>query len=196
MLLLLARGACIETFAVTVAPGFRSCSSQEEHVLKQYVGAFRSVLCSCTSQEEHVLKLFCAVKNTETVWLLLARGACIETSIVKVLVPAAVLLLARGACIETCFATSLTAFCSGCTSQEEHVLKPVSGALQDVDVGCSSQEEHVLKLNPADPLIGVVELLLARGACIETSKSSCRLLTTRLLLARGACIETCLRHGI
>ena len=55
---------------------------------------------------------------------------------------------------------------------------------------CSSQEEHVLK--PDDGLIfyAPLQLLLARGACIETHETYELHYVTKLLLARGACIET------
>ena len=123
ILLLLARGACIET-----ASGVRrhrermSCSSQEEHVLKPDDGlifyaplqlllargacietrppATRATRLSCSSQEEHVLKLLRIAGN--------ASG-------------------------------------TGCSSQEEHVLKRINLAELEGIIGCSSQEEHVLK---------------------------------------------------
>ena len=100
--LLLARGACIETERDYRyngnAPG---CSSQEEHVLKLQIeisvqqypplllarGACIETrnlkngecgLC-CSSQEEHVLKHGTEREQPRDGELLLARGACIET---------------------------------------------------------------------------------------------------------------------
>ena len=55
--LLLARGACIETSQVGSPGSMRNCcSSQEEHVLKQFHLPVRPVRTGCSSQEEHVLK--------------------------------------------------------------------------------------------------------------------------------------------
>ena len=55
--LLLARGACIETEFTGGASWRPCCSSQEEHVLKQYVlSSLFLTSWSCSSQEEHVLK--------------------------------------------------------------------------------------------------------------------------------------------
>ncbi len=79
ILLLLARGACIETIQTPSFAPANSCSSQEEHVLKQ---------------AEKRLAEIAAV-------LLLARGACIETLPCGDFFRENVLLLARGACIET-----------------------------------------------------------------------------------------------
>ena len=122
-LLLLARGACIETSHSPLHRGQPRCSSQEEHVLKlMQRGELGTKLC-CSSQEEHVLK---------------PRK------------PGFLRLMPR------------------CSSQEEHVLKQQEGRPDGGDRGCSSQEEHVLKLNLATLILHRLQLLLARGACIET----------------------------
>ena len=56
----------------------------------------------CSSQEEHVLKQwFINAVDDRTPKLLLARGACIETPPTKTVGWLSRLLLARGACIET-----------------------------------------------------------------------------------------------
>ena len=60
-----------------------------------------------------------------------------------------------------------------------------------VAIGCSSQEEHVLKPEVVDGVVLTKVLLLARGACIETGgETGWAIDVTSLLLARGACIET------
>ena len=106
-MLLLARGACIETRQLRRRFGLQlSCSSQEEHVLKLYekheaVGELR-----CSSQEEHVLKLIVILTRDQIPVLLLARGACIETICKRKVLKTQLLLLARGACIETYVDTS------------------------------------------------------------------------------------------
>ena len=83
-----------------------------------------------------------------------------------------------------------------CSSQEEHVLKRGKQEILNIKTSCSSQEEHVLKPEAKSAFMEQRELLLARGACIETvlgmEEVAYRL---RLLLARGACIETCLRRS-
>ena len=154
-----------------------SCSSQEEHVLKPSPRLSSPRRLSCSSQEEHVLKLSLQSRGYSRVALLLARGACIETSSGLLLHGMRVqLLLARGACIETLlrfFATGTRKSCSSqeehvlkhyiimidtmilsCSSQEEHVLKPCSGFLQLERGSCSSQEEHVLKPVEYERLMG------------------------------------------
>ena len=103
--------------------------------------------------------------------LLLARGACIETARNLAEDATPELLLARGACIETIM------------DKQAEMMKS----------GCSSQEEHVLKLRICLRRFPRPRLLLARGACIETCKPRCTLRPSRLLLARGACIETVMR---
>ena len=102
-LLLLARGACIETL---------NCS------------LFMTTMTSCSSQEEHVLKPFAWAESGELNELLLARGACIETG------------------VETReFSAEIS-----CSSQEEHVLKLLPAYFStECASSCSSQEEHVLK---------------------------------------------------
>ena len=57
----------------------KSCSSQEEHVLKLYCIFQETGESRCSSQEEHVLKPCETVDNVSELVLLLARGACIET---------------------------------------------------------------------------------------------------------------------
>ena len=57
-----------------------SCSSQEEHVLKLEKSEKKYTLIRCSSQEEHVLKQQAGKLIRELIALLLARGACIETS--------------------------------------------------------------------------------------------------------------------
>ena len=80
--LLLARGACIETECNNFAyPNLCSCSSQEEHVLKRYLPPPDLACCRCSSQEEHVLKPTPAQFLRRSSRLLLARGACIETQL-------------------------------------------------------------------------------------------------------------------
>ena len=56
-MLLLARGACIETAYFSAISFLLSCSSQEEHVLKQGCAGRVVLRAGCSSQEEHVLKL-------------------------------------------------------------------------------------------------------------------------------------------
>ena len=103
-----------------------------------------------------------------------------------------------------------------CSSQEEHVLKRKSQKKVLNSSCCSSQEEHVLKPDVDSTGAPVTSLLLARGACIETTlfiasfvlHSSCssqeehvlkhrqgcfHIQRRKLLLARGACIETACR---
>ena len=60
------------------------------------------------------------------------------------------------------------ALASGCSSQEEHVLKRRIFVIELPAAGCSSQEEHVLKLESGERGLAERLLLLARGACIET----------------------------
>ena len=90
------------------------------------------------------MKLENRFTQCETVVLLLARGACIETVMFRRWGAENSLLLARGACIET-RKPSNPAFRSSCSSQEEHVLKHVRQMHLQLLLGCSSQEEHVLK---------------------------------------------------
>ena len=99
--LLLARGACIETMNNEKLLFPFGCSSQEEHVLKQK--AFCSTLqrnC-CSSQEEHVLKQESGLfKN------IIPGCSSQEEHVLKHAADldfreAELLLLARGACIET-----------------------------------------------------------------------------------------------
>ena len=59
-----------------------------------------------------------------------------------------------------------------------------------MSLGCSSQEEHVLKLASIASIGRGEQLLLARGACIETRNAETNSNSLQLLLARGACIET------
>ena len=77
-----------------------------------------------------------------------------------------------------------------CSSQEEHVLKRLEIIPGETLRGCSSQEEHVLKRYSYSHSLLLFLLLLARGACIETSDFLIKKFATALLLARGACIET------
>ena len=124
--------------------------------------------------------------------LLLARGACIETPVRFTSWNAAKLLLARGACIETHSSTGLRRRRMSCSSQEEHVLKLSVCVVPDGDEGCSSQEEHVLKQKISHFFVQSVccssqeEHVLKR--CTMTYNNG----TCKLLLARGACIETSL----
>ena len=103
---------------------FNTCSSQEEHVLKRETGRTRSFgNASCSSQEEHVLKHRAHIDMKMSPVLLLARGACIETT-------PYIKRLNEG---------------WGCSSQEEHVLKQRVARFIVHALCCSSQEEHVLK---------------------------------------------------
>ena len=102
---------------------------------------------SCSSQEEHVLKLQIHQREIHHPLLLLARGACIETS----------------------SSPDAPTPEPSCSSQEEHVLKLLIRLTVQPLVSCSSQEEHVLKRRSASVGAKRLELLLARGACIETS---------------------------
>ena len=81
-------------------------------------------------------------------------------------------------------------FGNGCSSQEEHVLKQMVVATTSGATCCSSQEEHVLKRCFWARFLRCFALLLARGACIETALCSWVCSRAKLLLARGACIET------
>ena len=120
-----------------------SCSSQEEHVLKRNTLIIIVRRVSCSSQEEHVLKLKTTSGGKE-IPLLLARGACIETVTSVAVLPSSVLLLARGACIETA---------SKSTANGKPMLLLARGACIETNnfivvnktLSCSSQEEHVLK---------------------------------------------------
>ena len=102
-MLLLARGACIETGAGASAEGRASgCSSQEEHVLKQNLHAAarwsdRLLLARGACIETTSIRVYSRTVSP----LLLARGACIETASTVKSAAAETLLLARGACIET-----------------------------------------------------------------------------------------------
>ena len=100
--LLLARGACIETYLrAQINEKNKSCSSQEEHVLKLREMPERTKKRCCSSQEEHVLKqglsgysfqiLCCSSQEEHVLKLLRIAGRRYGTR--------------------------------GCSSQEEHVLK-------------------------------------------------------------------------
>ena len=69
-------------------------------------------------------------------------------------------------------------------------MKLLAAADRERALGCSSQEEQVLKRLRARARPRPVELLLARGACIETGEGVYDSDFAVLLLARGACIET------
>ena len=78
-----------------------------------------------------------------------------------------------------------------CSSQEEQVLKPADAPAAKLTChGCSSQEEQVLKQPVAKLRCRIAQLLLARGAGIETLRLFRTGNGTKLLLARGAGIET------
>ena len=70
-------------------------------------------------------------------------------------------------------------------------MKPRAFEAQIIAGSCSSQEEHVLKLLQRCCHSVSKQLLLARGACIETNLfDQAWKISKELLLARGACIET------
>ena len=146
-LLLLARGACIETmichrhylkcrvaprkrsmywncFVIVVMKSEQCCSSQEEHVLKLGWSVSPCFHFCCSSQEEHVLK-----HHVPHFFCVIARVAPRKRSMYW----------------NDAF-PCLVALCQGCSSQEEHVLKRKIRNLR----------------------FGLGQLLLARGACIET----------------------------
>ena len=104
---------------------------------------------SCSSQEEHVLKLMIMFRKRSGRKLLLARGACIET-------PAAAECTAPRTRCSSQEEHVLKRSMSDeellewrCSSQEEHVLKLVFKRPSTSRKCCSSQEEHVLKQHVA-----------------------------------------------
>ena len=167
------------------------CSSQEEHVLKPLT---RTGICLCRKlllARGACIETYPQTRTVTKSLLLLARGACIETKTMRTPRDRAQLLLARGACIETksvrcCMTERLR--CSSqeehvlkpdpppsprrtscCSSQEEHVLKQIMNDVTKISPCCSSQEEHVLKQSIHQAGAQSNQLLLARGACIETT---------------------------
>ena len=120
--LLLARGACIETYDDAEHPISHSCSSQEEHVLKQHDVVIPHPVKKLLLARGACIETAPASTSSAHGALLLARGACIETRCFPRSPQSQLLLLARGACIETA-SVLVPVFSTRCSSQEEHVLK-------------------------------------------------------------------------
>ena len=100
------------------------------------------------------------------------------------------LLLARGACIETIIIRPRFDAFQCCSSQEEHVLKLSHGECWTLNMSLLLARGACIETFDEKSFSPGFPLLLARGACIETRARERPSSLNALLLARGACIET------